>query len=626
RDVSLKREHTREAELVEQWQRVYDELYSGQQGYIRDDTGTDGTGPEADADAGAVGFGEDFSGWNSSYTGQPIPLEQMRAWRAATVERIRGLRPRRVLEIGAGSGLLLSRLAPECEQYWATDFSATSIEGLHTGLRGRPWAGRVRLRVQPADVVEGLPQGHFDTVVLNSVVQYFPNAAYLLDVLDKALRLLTPAGAVFIGDVRNQALLREFTTGVQCARAEDTTTTATVRQRVRREMLAERELLLAPEFFTALPQHLPDIAAVDIQLKNMPLHDPQVADELGRYRYEVVLRKAPVAARSLATAPVRPWQQFEDLTRVREYLHTRHPHQIRISGIPHAGLTPDITTVHALDHAADHTPVADLREDNGPATDAVTPQDCHRLARELGYTAAVTWSPTPGLMDAIYTDTNTHTGAAVPEAFTHVYLPDGPVDSLTGYVNDPAAAGRAAELRGFAAERLPEYMVPAAVVVLDRLPLTVNGKLDRTALPAPDYGVAAGSGRAPATPVEVVLAELFAQVLGVDSVAAQDSFFGLGGDSIMSIQLVARAKAAGVMISARDVFERKTVAGLAEVADISGGAGPGLAELPGGGIGEIAVTPIVAWLLDHDTGVDRFSQTMLLSLPAGIDADTLTRT
>lgn len=110
-------------------------------------------------------------------------------------------------------------------------------------------------------------------------------------------------------------------------------------------------------------------------------------------------------------------------------------------------------------------------------------------------------------------------------------------------------------------------MVPAAFVTLDALPLTPNGKVDRTRLPAPDFSELVGA-REPRTPLEKDLCAIVAGVLRLPSVGIDDSFFELGGDSIISIQLVSRARAAGVVFSVTDVFEHRTVAGLASAAEV----------------------------------------------------------
>ena len=189
---------------------------------------------------------------------------------------------------------------------------------------------------------------------------------------------------------------------------------------------------------------------------------------------------------------------------------------------------------------------------------------------------------------------------------------------IVGYITgtaDPAG------MRTVLAQRLPLYMVPAAVVVIEALPLTVNGKLDTRALPAPEYSDA-DLYRAPAGAIEEVLAGIYAQVLGLERVGAEESFFDLGGDSILAMQVVARARAAGVLIRPHDIFVEHTVAGVARIA----GVGDGEPAIVDDGVGEVSVTLIMRWLqsLEITGPVDQFNQTVLVQAPAGVtEADVL---
>ncbi|MER6444397.1 amino acid adenylation domain-containing protein [Streptomyces venezuelae] len=176
------------------------------------------------------------------------------------------------------------------------------------------------------------------------------------------------------------------------------------------------------------------------------------------------------------------------------------------------------------------------------------------------------------------------------------------VKRLVGYVTGAAVEGAA--LRGALAAVLPDYTVPAAVVVLDSLPTNVSGKLDRGALPEPELGGAELS-RPPRDAREEALCAVFAQVLGLASAGIDDDFFALGGDSIVSIQLVTRARKAGLVLTPRDVFEQRTVERMAaaarDTADQDGGrlapAGPLVTLGAGQEAALAAVFPHVAEVL-----------------------------
>ncbi|MFE4355605.1 non-ribosomal peptide synthase/polyketide synthase [Kitasatospora sp. NPDC056800] len=180
----------------------------------------------------------------------------------------------------------------------------------------------------------------------------------------------------------------------------------------------------------------------------------------------------------------------------------------------------------------------------------------------------------------------------------------------------------AAELRAHLAADLPDYMLPAAFVTLPELPLTANGKVDRRRLPAPDWSTGGDRPhRAPGTDRERLLAAIWAELLGVERVGLDDDFFLLGGDSILSIQVVSRARAAGLALSPRDLFRHPTVAALAAAA---GSAVTVAGTEPVGG--EVGLTPIQHWFLDPNPPyAHHFDQSLVVEAPGAVDPRALRR-
>ncbi|MFF4591812.1 non-ribosomal peptide synthase/polyketide synthase [Amycolatopsis sp. NPDC001319] len=579
-----------EADQVGEWQQIYSDEYT---------------------EIPTALVTEDFAGWDSSYDGTPIPLAHMREWRAATVARIGELAPRRILEIGVGTGLLMGPLAPHAEEYWGTDLAAPVIGKLARELEADPeLAAKVTLRAQPAHEFGGLPRGHFDTVVINSVIQYFPSVDYLTQVLSTALDLLAPGGSLFVGDVRNLRLARSFHTAIQLTRADATSDVAQLRRAIERGAALEKELLLDPDYFTALAHTLPGVGA-RIRVKRAELHN-----ELSRYRYDVVLTKDATGEVPVAQAPRVLWDEVGSLAELEGRLTGD---ELRVSRIPDARLAAEFAAMRALDAGA---PLLDVLDRFHGTGDGVEPEAVHRLGERLGYAVHTTWSTgVDGVFDAVFVR------AEAP--VSGLYVPAATGTNLTPFANSPTAARGSAELvqvlRDELKRQLPDYMVPAAFVTLGSLPLTDNGKLNVRALPDAEPAVSLAESRPAASREEEVLCELFAEVLGLERVGVEDSFFDLGGHSLLATRLISRARTElGAELAIKDLFEAPTAAELAARAGTGAPARPAVVARERPERIPLSFAQQRMWVLDRmDTTAAAYTYPLFVRLRGPLEVEAL---
>jgi amino acid adenylation domain-containing protein len=530
-------------ELTSRWQMVWNETYQNST------DGADGT--------------FNIVGWNSSYTSEPIPPAEMRQWVDQTVERALSFKPRRVLEIGCGTGLLLLRIAPFCLDYAATDFSQVALDKVRSELQNRPGKYQsVRLYQRDARDFDGLGD-LFDLVILNSVIQYFPSVEYLSGVLKAAIRLTAPTGALLIGDVRSLPLLRALHTSVELHHAPDAMSADVLRARIQRRMAEESELVADPAMFHDLAA---EIGQVTVDLKRGTL-----VNELTQFRYDVTLRREGAVK---AAAPEQ-WLDWKGLSidRLENTLATERPDLIGITRIPNARTRVAVRAIECLETESLRT-VAELRRRiRESAAGSLDPEALWRLGARTGYDVAIglLGSGADGCYDAIFRRTD----APSTPAFFGFPSAGGPADSgapdrTTHPAISLATQSLAAEFRAHLQKRLPEHMVPASIVVLEALPRTPNGKVDRRALPAPDplRGRVAVPAQAPRTQTERRLVAIWAEILNMERVSIADNFFELGGHSLLATQLISRIRSEfNNELPVRAIFEAPTIAALAAKLD-----------------------------------------------------------
>lgn len=428
--------------------------------------------------------GFNVAGWNSSYTRQPIPPEHMREWVEVTVQELKSLQPREVLEIGCGTGLILLRLAGDCARYVGMDVSPTVLKKLREQMDelGGEWSN-VTLLERSAGNLDEFADNSFDMVILNSVVKYFPNFSYLLNVLERALRLVKPGGRFFVGDVRNLVLLESYAVSIELHQAEHSMSLRELRERVNRRMQFENQLVLSPAFFLALPERFPRITGVEVH--------PRAGDfdnEMTRFRFQAILQVETPQKEQLDFSFVDWTEQRLPPNSIAALLRDKKPKTLAIKNVANSRIQKDFESLRELTKDEFSRTVGEFKQFlEKRERQGVDPQRMWTLGAELGYQVDISWAACrpDGSYDVVFRkiDENRELIGRT------IAWPQSRIDAkqLSQYTNIPGRGVLLAELSNqlleYCRQSLPQNSIPTEIIVLDALPMTSEGKIDVHKLP-----------------------------------------------------------------------------------------------------------------------------------------------
>ena len=344
--------------ILRQWQMVYDKSYRWDKA-VRP---------------------PNFDAWISGFTGEAIPTPRMQAWLDDALARMRGVPHARVLEVGCGVGLVVSALAPGGAAYFGIDFSGEAIASLSAWLATQPALAHVRLAQRAAHELDDLDLADVELAVLNSVVQYFPDADYLMRVLAGLAARIDAGGSIFLGDLRAAALLPMHATCVAAARAKEGATVGEVRADAVAVLGLARELAIDLGFFDPLGTRLPQLGTVRFSLK------PAAVDhELSGYRYDAMLRLGG------PRDPGAPAVAAGSLPEIVDRLDRERPEAVAVLGLPNARLARDVALARSIGTAAPETLLATLSIDVDSG--AIEPDTLAAAVAAAGYEAELRFSP-----------------------------------------------------------------------------------------------------------------------------------------------------------------------------------------------------------------------------------------
>ena len=556
---------------IENWKNIYDQLYAH--------------------DFKQQNYTFNTQGWNNSLTNQPFAQEVMQEWLQDTLDKISSLKPRSVLEIGCGSGLILFGLLDKIDAYCGIDISHQTINQ----LRYLTQQHNVDLFASEAlhfDAIPELQGKTFDCVIINSVIQYFPSIGYLRALIKKLKRFLSPDANLFFGDIRNYDLLHEYHYFLSRYRAKVQGIAAEhIPEQTYISISQEQELLISPAFFRNQALALLGTDAMGVKLFRK---QSTAENELNLFRYDVILKCVP-------NNEFHKKIVYSDASQDLAHLINTICFDTEILVIPCMD-----NTLHDLTYDSSlQPPLPNYLVTTIPELQAILAQypiQCRYMLSTEG---------------SCYFDAVLYKGS-LPHIAKSTIVP-----AQIRYANYPLEMEQ--DLFAALRKKIPFYAIPKYIHVIDYLPITHHGKIDKNKLlefhaqqshllplVTQEYDAIANSN----LQAQSILVNIWKKVLKLKTVNLDADFFEIGGDSISSLQIVHSCKQAGLQFNIRDLFKHRTIHNLTQMLEVTQ-TKRACQNIPTSAFG---LSHIQDWFLNcHQGAIHEYCQSFILALQPHID-------
>lgn len=492
-------------------------------------------------------------------------LEEAKEWLQVSTEKIREHNAQHIYEIGCGGGQLMFQLAPFAQSYLATDYSLPAIEKLQEKLDSDPGQWKhVTAKSCAADDFTGIPLKSFDLIIIHSVAQYFPDTAYFLKVIEESIKRIKDGGCLYIGDIQGMNSLEMEHAMNQITHSKEGITLSEFQEIVSNRVRIENEFSADPAFFYLLPDLIPAVTAVDVELRKGRLEN-----QTTKYHYDSWIY-INSAHEQVEADTIIDGSSLESIAALKDNLQSNGPAVVAVKNIYNARTDQDCALLSWMESSPGTAVIDQIKKDIAAIDEGFQPDLFWELGDELGYVTYVSWTTdgTDGLFDVVF----------IPEtmnnAIPKITLPDSwrgakpgdfartPIISNEVHISKSILDSWKSKLR----EQLPDYMVPGDLIPLKSFPLTPNNKIDKKAFPKPQrIGNVKQSDQLPHDEYEKMVSEIWSAVLGIEQISIYDDFFELGGHSLLAVRVMtAIEKETGKRLPLATLFEHSTIEKLAK--------------------------------------------------------------